>query len=201
MSLCSRCQCRLPPRLEPRGSLSVNQIQHSTSSHSSPPSLPPYHTLLPRGSASPHLQLIYLPLKSNPLGDQQAPLFLQLGNLFRWSGFVLFLDDLCRFPVSNGAIGFGSPKEIKLAHTCLISLFVFRPAPYQAPVAVTAAIAAVQTILRIFCVCAAVDIVPFLFLFALLMCYRELECPPCGAAEHHSFRCSQMFSMQKMQLS
>jgi len=38
--------------------------------------------------------------------------------------------------------------------TCFISLCVFKPAPYQAPIAVTAAMAPVQTNLRIFCCCA-----------------------------------------------
>jgi hypothetical protein len=42
--------------------------------------------------------------------------------------------------------------------TCFNSDFVFSPAPYQAPVAVTEAIAAVHTILLIFCCCADADI-------------------------------------------
>jgi hypothetical protein len=42
--------------------------------------------------------------------------------------------------------------------TCFNSDLVFSPAPYQAPVAVTEAIAAVHTILLIFCCCADADI-------------------------------------------
>jgi hypothetical protein len=46
--------------------------------------------------------------------------------------------------------------------TCFNSDFVFSPAPYQAPVAVMDAMAAVHTILLIFCCCADADISFFL---------------------------------------
>jgi hypothetical protein len=48
-------------------------------------------------------------------------------------------------------------KEVKgVVHTCSISRRVFKLAPYHAPVTVTAAMAPVQTMRRIFCC----DIVP-----------------------------------------
>jgi hypothetical protein len=47
-----------------------------------------------------------------------------------------------------------------MGHACFNSDLVLSPAPYQAPVAVTEAIAAVHTIRLIFCCCADISLSP-----------------------------------------
>lgn len=53
-----------------------------------------------------------------------------------------------------------SERGIEGKHTCFISCFIFKPAPYQAPVAVTAAILPVSTKRRKVANC-GVDMIDF----------------------------------------
>ena len=132
--------------------------------HPSPPPLLTLHTLLPRRSLCPHLQLLNLLLQSQPLRNQPTSLFLELCNFLCRCCFTMFLCNL--WPLSQQQLFYNNNRDrIIVAErldgeiiTCFNSDFVFSPAPYQAPVAVTEAIAAVHTILLIFCCCADADI-------------------------------------------
>jgi hypothetical protein len=116
--------------------------------------LPPSHALFPGRAISPHLQLSNLPLQPQSLRNKCSSLFLQLCYFVRWCSFEALLCDL---ESSTGQHPLYS-REQAGEYTCLTSDFIFNPAPYHVPVTVTAAMAPVKTMRRIFCCVAAADI-------------------------------------------
>jgi hypothetical protein len=132
-----------------------------------PPPLLSHHTLLPRHPLSPPLHFVGFPLNTPLFRNQRRPDLFQLRDLLFRSGFADFLHHLGFVSVSlcwrdaarmgNRRLRAKRRRERKgradkvMEHTCSISRLVFKLAPYQAPVTVTAAMAPVQTMRRIFC--------------------------------------------------